>query len=169
MSEDAGVDFGLGGDPRMRGFKTRASVDELVAWIVEHTSPLESEEIALGEAWGRVLARAIIATVSVPPFDRAALDGYAVRAEETFGASDYMPAAFRCVGRSRPGLRCLVAVGPAETVEVATGAPLPLGADAVVPVESARVDGDRVQVCEAFPKGATWVGAVKTSRRAPSC
>ncbi|HKI18947.1 MAG TPA: gephyrin-like molybdotransferase Glp [Isosphaeraceae bacterium] len=153
MSENAGVDFGKGGDPRMRGFKTRASVDEVSAWIVEHIRPLASEEIALGEAWGRVLARDIIAPFAVPPFDRAAMDGYAVRAEETFGASDYMPAAFRCVGRSRPGLRCPVTVGPAETVEVATGAPLPKGADAVVPVESARVDGLRVQVCEALPQG----------------
>jgi len=152
MSQDAGVDFGSGGDPRMRGFKTRAVVDELAAWIREHTSPLESEPIALGDAWGRVLARDIIAKVAVPAFDRAAMDGYAVRAEETFGASDYMPAAFRCVGRSRPGLGCLVAVGPGETAEIATGAPLPSGADAVVPAESARLDGDQVQVCEPLPQ-----------------
>jgi len=153
MSEDPGVDFGSGGDPRMRGFKTRADVVELAAWIVERISHLESEEIALSDAWGRVLAQDIIATRAVPPFDRAAMDGYAVRAEETFGATDYMPAAFRCVGRSRPGLGCPVAVAPGDTIEVATGAPLPLGADAVVPVESARVIGSRVQVCEAFPQG----------------
>jgi molybdopterin molybdotransferase len=153
MSDDSGAEFGAGGDARMRGFKTRTSVEEVLAWIAERIHPLESEEIALRDACGRVLARDIVAAGAVPPFDRAAMDGYAVRAEETFGASDYVPAAFRCVGRSRPGLGCAQAVGPAEAVEVATGAPLPSGADAVVPVESARVDGDRVLVCAAFPQG----------------
>jgi molybdopterin molybdotransferase len=137
----------------MRGFKTRASVSEVQAWITQRIRPLESEEIALDQAWGRVLAREIIAAVAVPAFDRAAMDGYAVRAEETFGASDYVPAVLRCVGRSRPGLRCLATVGSLEVVEVATGAPLPCGADAVVPVESTRVEGERVLVSEAVPQG----------------
>jgi molybdopterin molybdotransferase len=137
----------------MRGFKLRTSVSAVWAWINERIRPLDSEEIALGEAWGRVLARDIVADQAVPPFDRAAMDGYAVRAEETFGASAYVPAALRCVGRSRPGSGCVATVGPLQAVEVATGAPLPAGADAVVPVESTRVEGDHVLVIEAVPRG----------------
>jgi molybdopterin molybdotransferase len=137
----------------MRGFKRRAGVSELRAWIDERTRPLEREAIALADASGRVLAQDLVATAAVPPFDRAAMDGYAVRAEETFGASAYVPAVLRCVGRSRPGRPCDAVVGPLEAVEVATGAPLPSGADAVVPVEATRIDGDSLLVSEAVPQG----------------
>jgi molybdopterin molybdotransferase len=137
----------------MRGFRTRTSVLDLTAWIIEWVDALETEAIALGDAWGRVLAGEIMATEPAPPFDRAAMDGYAIKSEESFGASAYTPALFRCVGRSRPGQRCEVAVGPAESVQVATGAPLPCGADAVIPVEATRLDDDRVVVSEAIPPG----------------
>ena len=153
MNEDGAAAFGTGGDPRMRGFRMRTSVLDLTAWIVEQVTALESEEIALAEAWGRVLASEITAAEPAPPFDRAAMDGYAIRSEESFGASVYTPAMFGCVGRSRPGQRCEVAVGPAQAVQVATGAPLPSGADAVIPVESARLVDDRVMLSEAVPPG----------------
>ncbi len=100
-----------------------------------------------------MLAEDIVATGAVPPFDRAAMDGYAVDTEETFGSSAYVPAALRRVGRLRPGELCRAIVGPREAVEVATGAPLPDGADAVVPVESARIDGQWEMVSEAVPQG----------------
>jgi molybdopterin molybdotransferase len=137
----------------MRGFKTRAAVEELTAWIHDQVEPLGAEPAALGEASGRVLARDLIAAEPVPPFDRAAMDGYALHAAETFGASAYTPAAFRCVGQSRPGQACESVVGPGETVEVATGAPLPPGADAVVPVETTRAEGEEILVCDAVPEG----------------
>jgi molybdopterin molybdotransferase len=153
MSSTGDSGLGLVGDPRMRGFKSRTSVDDLWDWIAATIQSLESEEVSLTEGAGRVLAREIVAEVAVPPFDRAAMDGYAVRAEETFGASAYMPAAFQLVGRSRPGRRCDASVGAGETIEVATGAPLPSGADAVVPVESTLFDRDRVRVSEPVPQG----------------
>jgi molybdopterin molybdotransferase len=137
----------------MRGFKTRASVSELWLWIAQQITPLESEQVGLVHAAGRVLARDIIATAPVPPFDRAAMDGYAVCGEETFGASAYAPAVFRCVGRSRPGIRCEAAVGPGEAVQVATGAPLPSGGDTVVPVEATQTVAEQVRVHEAVPMG----------------
>jgi molybdopterin molybdotransferase len=137
----------------MKGFRSRTSVLELSAWISERIKALPSEEVALHQAWLRVLANDVIATEAVPPFDRSAMDGYAVQAEQTFGASDYMPAPLRCVGKSRPGLRCEAAVGPTEAVEVTTGAPLPPGADSVVPVEATRLDGVNVLVALAVPRG----------------
>jgi molybdopterin molybdotransferase len=115
--------------------------------------PLESEEILLSQGSGRVLAREITADVAVPPFDRAAMDGYALSSEETFGASNYTPALFRRVGRSRPGMPCNTAISAFEAVEIATGAPLPLGADAVVPVESTQSDGDHIRVFKSVPQG----------------
>ncbi len=137
----------------MRGFKTRTSIAELTGWISSHVGPLGGEDVPLAQASGRVLARDIVALVPVPAFDRAAMDGYAVGGEETFGASVYTPATFRCVGRSRPGLACGVTVGPSEAVQVATGAPMPVGTDAVVPFESTRADGESIFVHEAVPAG----------------
>jgi molybdopterin molybdotransferase len=146
MNSPEGLDACFGGDPRMRGFKTRTSVLDVWSWIARTIKPLDCEDIPLALASGRVLASDITAVVAVPPFDRAAMDGYALRAHETFGASAYLPALFRRVARSRPGACCESAVHSFETVEIATGAPLPSGADAVVPVESTQLEGDRVLV-----------------------
>jgi molybdopterin molybdotransferase len=140
-------------DPRGRGFRTRASVSEVVALIDARIEPLASESVPLAGAAGRILSGDVVAAGPVPPFDRAAMDGYAVRGEETFGAEVYTPAAFRVIGRSRPGCGFDGRVGPGEAVEIATGAPIPAGADAVVPVESTRVEGNRLLVAEASPPG----------------
>ena len=138
-------------------------------WIDRRVGTLAPEELPLGDAAGRVLAAEIRAAEPVPPFDRAAMDGFAVRGEETFGADAYTPALFRVIGRSRPGRRFGGNVGPGEAVEIATGAPLPAGADTVVPVEICRVQGDLVRVVEATPPAATSAGAARTSRPAPWC
>jgi molybdopterin molybdotransferase len=140
-------------DPRMRGFKTRTSVAELLEWIDCRFRPLDAEDVPLSEAAGRVLAVDITAPAPVPPFARSAMDGYALRAEETYGASAYSPAVFRCVGRSRVGEPCDAAVGPGETAVIATGAPLPEGTNGVVPVELASVTGEMVSISEAIPIG----------------
>lgn len=81
------------------------------------------------------------------------MDGFALRGEETFGTDAYAPAEFHVVGRARPGAAFEGAVGPGEAVAIATGAPIPAGADTVVPVESTTVTGDRVRVNEPVPVG----------------
>src|SRR5512135_986447 len=73
-------------DPRRRGFRSRASVDEVLALITGRIGPLGIEAVPLAEAASRVLAVEAVASRPMPPFDRAAMDGYAVRGEETFGA-----------------------------------------------------------------------------------
>src|SRR5262249_46241178 len=146
-------DLGPVVDPRMRGFKTRTGVGDLLAWIAEQVRPLEAEDVPLALASGRVLAEEAVSAGPVPSFDRSAMDGYALRAEETFGATSYTPAVFRCVGRSRPGQGCEVVVGTNQAVSVATGAPMPGGTDAVVPVEATQTDGEWVWVSEAIPQG----------------
>ncbi|MBX6314486.1 MAG: molybdopterin molybdotransferase MoeA [Isosphaeraceae bacterium] len=137
----------------MRGFRTRRSVEEVVGWIDARVGPLGVEGTDLLEAAGRVLAEEVRAGGAVPPFDRAAMDGYAVRGEETFGSDPYNPALFRLVGRSRPGQPFAGTVGPGEAVLIATGAPLPEGADAVVRVEATQADGETIQVVEPTPPG----------------
>lgn len=140
-------------DPRMRGFRTRSAVEDVVAVIDRRVLPLGAESIALAEAAGRALAGAIVAGQAVPPFDRSAMDGYALRGEETFGADPYNPARFQLIGRSRPGRGFGGAVGPGQAVEITTGAPLPIGADSVARVEGTRLDGSDLHVSEPTPPG----------------
>jgi molybdopterin molybdotransferase len=80
-------------DVRMRGFAERADVEEVEAFLRGRVRPLEAEEVGLLACAGRVLAAEVRSEVDVPGFARAAMDGYAVRGEETFGASSYDPVA----------------------------------------------------------------------------
>lgn len=113
--------------------------------LLEAVTPLErTEAVPLGAADERVVATPVDARRAVPHYERAAMDGYAVRANETFDATDRSPASFR-VGDS---------VGPGTAVRVHTGSELPPGANAVVKVESTDGSGDDLSVFEAVPEGA---------------
>jgi molybdopterin molybdotransferase len=138
-------------DPRMRGFRARTTVEEVIASIDARVHSGGAETVNLNCAGGRVLAQTIEAEFAVPPFDRSAMDGYAVRGEETFGADSYTPAMFRIVGSSRPGRGFIGAVSSGEAVEITTGAPLPEGTDAVVPAEAAVRQGTALGVVEPTP------------------
>jgi molybdenum cofactor synthesis domain-containing protein len=105
-----------------------------------------TETVPLLDADGRVAARDLIATVEVPPFDRAAMDGYAVVAGDTAGAGPATPRMLVCIDRVFTGQVPARGVGPGQCIEVATGAPMPDGADAVVIVEETSRDGERVRV-----------------------
>jgi molybdopterin molybdotransferase len=140
-------------DPRRKGFRSRATVGEVLTTIDACVNCLGAEEVPLAEAAGRILAVDVVAAAPVPPFDRAAMDGFALRGEETFGADPYSPATFQVVGRSRPGGPMDGRVGPGQAAEIATGAPLPEGADAVAPVESCMVQADRLGVFEPVSPG----------------
>jgi molybdopterin molybdotransferase len=140
-------------DIRMRGFPERADVQEVVSLLAARLEPLPVEHISIPEACGRVLGEDISAEVAVPGFDRAAMDGYAVRAEETFGASPYNPLNLRVVGESLPGRPFRGEVSPAQAVRIMTGAPVPAGVDAVVPVEVAQEEGGVLRVTEAVSPG----------------
>lgn len=127
----------------MRPIRETIPLDEALALILEHATPVtRTERIPLAQAAGRVIASAPMATIDVPPFDRAAMDGYAVRAEDTFGAGRYEPRVLRSVDKLYTGQAPARAVGAGECIEIATGAPMPAGADAVVMVEETeRVAG----------------------------
>ena len=140
-------------DVRMRGFSRRAEVGDVWQWIDAHATALPPETVAIDDACGRVLARDVVATADVPAFDRAAMDGYAVRGDETTGAGDYNPLAFRVVGRALPGQPFAGTVREGEAVRIMTGAPLPAGADAVVPAEYVRDTPDGIETSMAFGPG----------------
>jgi putative molybdopterin biosynthesis protein len=101
-----------------------------------------AERVPLDEARGRVLAERIDAAIDVPGFDRASMDGYAVRARDTFGADESDPALLDLVGTVHAGAKPDVTVEPGTCAEISTGAVMPPGADAVVMVERTDVLGD---------------------------
>lgn len=133
----------------MRPFTSTTSVEEARALLKAGVRPVaRTEEIELGKATGRVAAADLAATVFVPPFSRAAMDGYAVVAEDTRSASRARPARLRIVERVFTGALPTHPVSPGHCAEIATGAPLPVGADAVVMVEeTARIDHEHVAIC----------------------
>ena len=138
-------------DVRMKGFRRRMEVARAQELVLQHCARLPAEPVPLRRAHGRVLARDVIAEHPVPPFRRAAMDGYAVRAEETFGASQYNPVFFDLVGEALPGRAFEEVLQPAQAVRIMTGAPVPEGADAVVMAEYAREQGRQVAVYAPVP------------------
>ena len=156
-------------DVRMKGFSRRATVDEAISWIDQMTLPDVREElVALDHLAGRVLARDIISQVNVPGFDRAMMDGYAVRANDTAGASTYNPLPLEIVGEILPGQPFDGELQPGQAVRIMTGAPMPTGADAVLPVEKTESDNHRVLVMDSLPE-QKHIGASGEDIRVGEC
>ena len=127
----------------MRPIRDTIPLDEALALAREATAPIARvEQIPLDEADGRVLARDIVADGDVPPFDRAAMDGYAVVAEDTFGTGRFEPKALRCIEKVFTGQMPSKSLARGECIEIATGAPMPGGANAVVMVEETERAAD---------------------------
>ena len=133
---------------KMRPIQKTIPLDEALALVEGSAVPLtRTESLPLAEADGRVLATDIVAEADVPPFDRAAMDGFAVIAEDTFGASRQSPGALQQIETVHTGEVPAKRLGPGQCTEIATGAPIPEGADAVVMVEETdRGAGTEVQV-----------------------
>lgn len=142
-------------DVRMKGFRSRATVAEALEWLDARLSSRtrRTTSVPIAQAAGRMLANAITSPLDVPAFDRSAMDGYAVQAAGTIGASDYAPVRLRVIGESLPGKAFSETVGPQQAVRIMTGAPLPSGADAVVPVEVTARDGEAVLITSALSPG----------------
>src|SRR5919109_3908189 len=135
-------------DIRVRGFATRHDVDEALAILAQRITPLPVETIPLDEGLDRVLAEDVVAALDVPHFNRSAVDGYGVRARDTFGASDYNPIPLTLKGEIFPGRTPDFTLGAGEAVRIMTGAPLPAGADAVVMAEYAEEDKGHVNILQ---------------------
>ncbi|MFC9097289.1 gephyrin-like molybdotransferase Glp [Streptomyces sp. NPDC057072] len=111
------------------------SVDDHLEDILAGIRPLEPIELQLLDAQGCVLVDDVTVPVSLPPFDNSSMDGYAVRVADVAGASEEFPAVLTVVGDVAAGSAGAMRVGPGEAARIMTGAPLPPGAEAVVPVE----------------------------------
>lgn len=123
------------------------SVAEALARMLAEIRVLEPEVVPIERALGRVLAEDLSASHDLPPFPNSAMDGYAVRASDVAGAASDRPVSLRVIGEAAAGAARLPVVGPGAAVRITTGAPIPPGADAVVPVE----DTDDARASPGFP------------------
>ncbi len=124
-------------------------VSEAISIILAQSKPLPAERVELSEALGRVLAEEIIADSDLPPFDRAQMDGYAVRSSDLKD----VPARLRVVGEAAAGRGWHSTVKEGEAVRIMTGAPVPSGSDSVQKVEVTSEAGEVVLVKEATRPG----------------
>jgi molybdenum cofactor synthesis domain-containing protein len=138
---------------RGKGFYRLTPVGEALEKLLSGIRVMGEEEVLLEEALGRVLARDVVAERDNPPFDRAAMDGFAVRGENTFGAGQANPIYFRIIGEVLTGQSFNGEVSDFEAVRITTGAPLPRGADAVVMLEHVNELGGEIEVIKAVPPG----------------
>lgn len=117
------------------------------------SEPLGIEEIPLLEAFNRVLAEDVTSTLDIPPFNRSTVDGYAVKAEDTFGADEKTPVKLKIRGMVNVGEPPKVIVKRGEAAEIVTGAPVPKGADAAIMVEDTERTEGELNVYGAVTKG----------------
>jgi molybdopterin molybdotransferase len=130
-------------------------ISEAIQIVLANTSVLPFESIGLADALGRILAEDIVSDTDLPPFDRAQMDGYAVRAEDVAST----PASLRIVGESAAGAGWHHEMKAGEAVRIMTGAPVPAGADAVQQVELTREikSGSQVEILESVDVGRSIV------------
>ncbi|MCX8103198.1 MAG: molybdopterin molybdotransferase MoeA [Candidatus Bipolaricaulota bacterium] len=152
----------------MRTFQTK-KLDEAISLALAHVEPItESESIPTTDSFGRVLAEDILCPEDLPGFARSAMDGYAVRAQDTAGASREHPVTLRIIGSVEMGQdpRTLPDLLPGEACEIPTGGPMPPSADAVIMLEeTARQNNDVVQLFSAVTPGTHVLAADSDFRR----
>ncbi len=143
-------------DVRMRGFAERITVEDALAWLdaeLARQGTLGSETVALDEAAGRVLAGEAVSEVNVPNFQRAMMDGYALRAADIADASAENAIPLEVVAECTPGQYHDGEIRPGQAIRIMTGAPLPAGVDSVLPVEHTTVVDEQVQAVRSLDAG----------------
>jgi molybdopterin molybdotransferase len=142
------------GGSEMREFKKLMPYREALSILLDDLSEIpEVEEIPLDEARGRVLAEDVVSPIDSPPFDRAAVDGYAVRAEDTFTAREYKPVELKVIDEVPAGEESEKIVEPGTAVKLLTGVKIPEGANAVLMQEMAEREGDVIRVLRPVAPG----------------
>jgi molybdopterin molybdotransferase len=138
----------------MREFKKLTPYREALSLLLNDLEEIpEVEEVPLDEALGRILAEDIVSPIDSPPFDRAAVDGYALRAEDTFQAREYNPVELRVIDEIPAGGESKKVVEPGTAVKLLTGAKIPEGANAVLMQEMAEREGEIIRVLRPVAPG----------------
>jgi len=133
-------------DVKLKGFKILKKVDEVRSIIAAKIEKNDEELISTENALGRIIAKDMYAQLDVPHFNRSAMDGYAVKAEDTFGASIRNPKKLKIIDKIRINEISSKIVENGTAIEIPTGAPIPEGANAVIKLEDTKNYGDYIEV-----------------------
>ena len=129
------------------------TVEEALDTILAHVETMGQEKVSILEALTRVIGEDIHAPRHIPPFDNSGMDGYAVRAENVRAASEAHPLQLEVIDDVPAGFRSKKALTDGQAIRIMTGAPMPVGADTVVPVEETKKEVNTVHILKAFPRG----------------
>ena len=156
-------------DVRMRGFEHRATVEEALRAALNGVERLAAASVAVGNAAGRVLVGDVISGVNVPSFRRATMDGYAVLADDTYGASAYSPVSLTVVGESLPGSNPNIPVVRGSSMRIMTGAPVPDGQTRCSGLRTPPNETERSRFGLQWRGIGTLAGLAKISRSTTGC
>ena len=129
------------------------TVEEALEKILSYIQPLGSEKVSILEALGRVIAEDIYADRDIPPLDNSGMDGYAVRSEDIRNADQNHPVRLEVIEDLPAGFISTKTVGKGQAIRIMTGAPIPRGADTIVPVEETKKKDEFVSIFKSFPTG----------------
>ncbi|MFX0080949.1 MAG: gephyrin-like molybdotransferase Glp [Candidatus Hodarchaeota archaeon] len=138
---------------RKIGFSRLTPLEDALEKLFSKIQLNSYEEIKVNDSLNRILAIDIVSEMNIPPFDRSAMDGYAIKAEDSFNASPKNPKKIGLVGTIEIGESSNFILNKNEGIKISTGAPIPEGADAVVKIEDTEIENDIISVYISIPPG----------------
>jgi len=135
------------------GFSKLTPLEDALEKLFSHIQLNPIEEIEINDVLNRILATDVICEMDIPPFDRSAMDGYAILAEDSFGASTKNPKPIKLVGTIEIGESSTLKLNKGEGIRISTGAPIPEGADAVVKIEDTEIVNNLISLYISQPPG----------------
>ena len=139
----------------MRPFGSLISYQKAREVVDSHIQPItRSESVSIDDAVNRILSQDLVSVMNVPPFNRASMDGYAVKAKDTFGAGQFKPKLLKIIGEIHAGEKAINKIKTGECLQISTGAMMPDGADAVMMVEDTERDDDKVKIFKSVTPGS---------------
>ena len=138
---------------RKIGFSKLTPLEDALETLFSHIQLNPIEEIEINDALNRILAINIICEMDIPPFDRSAMDGYAILAEDSFGASPKNSKSIKLAGITEIGESSTLKLNKGEGIRISTGAPTPEGADAVIKIEDTEIKNNLISLYISLPPG----------------
>jgi molybdenum cofactor synthesis domain-containing protein len=135
------------------GFSKLTSLEAAIDILFSKIKINSSEEVEIGNVLNRILALDVISKIDIPPFDRSAMDGYAIKAEDSFGASPKNPKKIRLIGKIEIGETAKLKINKNEAIRISTGAPIPEGSDAVIKIEDTEIENDIINLYTSLVPG----------------
>ncbi|MDX1798748.1 MAG: molybdopterin molybdotransferase MoeA [Candidatus Lokiarchaeia archaeon] len=135
------------------GFSKLTSLEAAIDMLFSRIKINSSEEVEIRNVLNRILAMDVISKIDIPPFDRSAMDGYAIKAEDSFGASPKNPKKIKLIGKIEIGESAKLKINKNEAIRISTGAPIPEGSDAVIKIEDTEIENDIIYLYTSLVPG----------------